>query len=148
MSNKAIVAAFCAVSWIMGVGGAQAQQPTVDSSAVETAFRTWESSFVSRDAATLSRIAAPEFVQVEDGDVDRATAIGMPTRSPDYRIEEVKIESVSAVTNGDSAQLTGVIVVRENFSGRRYTTRKSVSEVWAKRGGAWLLTREELKELK
>jgi hypothetical protein len=50
--------------------------------------------------------------------------------------------------SGDTGQLKAVTLVRETFSGRTYNTRKSVSETWARAGGGWRLTREDLTELK
>ena len=150
MNPKAPLAAFSAAACLAAAAAAAHALPAGgDEMKVETAFRAWEAAFVARDAATLNSIAAPGFVQTEGGqELDRATAIGMPTQSPDYRIEDVRIEEVHVAAAADTARLTGVTVVRETFSGRTYTTRKAVTETWTRHGGAWLLSREELKELK
>jgi len=122
---------------------------TSDAERIESRFHLWEAAFVARDAKTLLEISSPDFVQVEGPDPsNRDVAIGMPTHSPDYRIESVNIESAQVTVSADAGQLKGAMVVRENFSGRIYSTRKSVSETWAKKNGQWLLAREELVEMK
>jgi hypothetical protein len=123
---------------------------TSDVERIESRFHLWEAAFVARNAKALFELSSPDFVQAEDRDppMNRDMAIGMPTRSPDYRIENVNIESAQVTVSGDAAQLKGVMIVRQNFSGHVYNTRKSVSETWARKNGLWFITREELVDMK
>jgi len=122
---------------------------TSDAERIESRFHLWEAAFVARNAQILLEISSPDFVQIQGSDpTERDIAIGMPTKSPDYRIESVNIENAQVTVSADTGQLKGVMLVRENFSGRVYNTRKSVSETWAKKDGRWLLTREELVQVK
>lgn len=122
---------------------------TSDVARIESRFHLWEAAFVARNAKTLLEISSPDFVQVEGASpVERDIAIGMPVNSPDYRIESVNIESAKATVSANAGQLKGVMMVRENFSGRVFNTRKSVSQAWVRKNGQWLLTREELAQVK
>jgi hypothetical protein len=128
---------------------AASEAMTSDAERIESRFHVWEAAFVARSAKTLLEISSPDFVQVEGRDpINRDMAIGMPTHSPDYRIESVNIESAQVTVSADAGQLKGVMMVRQNFSGRVYNTRKAVSENWVRKNGQWLLVREELVEMK
>jgi ketosteroid isomerase-like protein len=120
-----------------------------DGEAVETDVRAWLQAFVDRDGATLDRLTAAEFVQVQDGEkMERAMALGMPLHSPDYRVEAMQVDRVDVAVSGDTARVSAQIVRRDNFSGRVYNTRTKVAQIWKRKGADWQIVRDEEAELK
>src|ERR1043166_4586381 len=85
--------------------GAFSQTNQNDAAAIEKQFRSWQDALVSRDRPKLNEIASPQYSEVVDGDtVERDVAIGMPTTSPDYHVEEVQIERFTVNVSGDEAK--------------------------------------------
>lgn len=123
-------------------GFAQTPTPTLRSAtAVEqTLFRLedeWTRALVRRDAAAFERLLAPRFVYTENDQVmTRAQLIDALTRGADT-VESAANEDMKAYAYGNTAVVTGWLVVKGRGKDGAFNRRYRYTDTWVNRRGQW-----------
>lgn len=99
----------------------------------------WVKALVRRDAATLERIMADDFVSAYplEGD-DKNQFIG-DVVSGDLLVEYLNRENITVRIWGDTAVLTGRDSAKWNYKGREFTGHYKILNVYSHRGDRWQL---------
>jgi uncharacterized protein (TIGR02246 family) len=104
-------------------------------------FRAW----LEQDAATVERLAAPDYVYVAPGGavLDRAAILGI-IRSPTYRLDQgTRTEVTVRALGQDAAVVRHRYQGTGSFEGNSFTDDQQCVMVWEKQAGAWRLVMEQ-----
>ena len=119
---------------------AQTPSPSPSRAAERTLFRLedqWTRALVRRDAAAFDRLLAPRFVYTENDQVmTRAQLIDALTRGADT-VESAANEDMKAYTYGNTAVVTGWLVVKGRGKDGAFDRRYRYTDTWVNRGGRW-----------
>ena len=92
------------------------------------------------DKAELERLLAPDYRLFNSGGQaqDKASFIADST-APGFRMEPFHVEEPLEKVMGDTALLGGVATLKGTDAGKPFTARLRFMDVWAKRGGKWVV---------
>jgi ketosteroid isomerase-like protein len=97
----------------------------------------WTRALVRRDAAAFDRLLAPRFVYTENDQVmTRAQLIDALTRGADT-VDSAANEDMKAYVYGNTAVVTGWLVVRGRGQDGAFNRRYRYTDTWVNRGGRW-----------
>ena len=138
----------------ISVAGSAVAQDT--KAAFDARYGELRAAMQTRDAAAMGKVIAPDFVMVDiQGDehpmsemqdmMAKMPAAADPAQGP-------KTTVLSATVNGSTAlikQQMDVHVVRKGEDGKEMVLDVAIlnDDTWTQRGGTWLLTRSEQKDL-
>lgn len=119
---------------------AQTPRPSPSTGAERTLFRLedeWTRALVRRDAAAFERLLAPRFVYTENDQVmTRAQLIDALTRGADT-VESATNEDMKAYAYGNTAVVTGWLVVKGRGKDGPFNRRYRYTDTWVNRAGRW-----------
>jgi ketosteroid isomerase-like protein len=139
---------WCVLASVTGVASAAAQEPIARSGkepmSAESVERTlfaleeeWTRALVRRDGATFDRLLAPRFVYTENDQVmSREELIRAVVVGPDT-VESAGNEDMRAYVHGNTAIVTGWLVMRGRGAGGRFDRRFRYTDTWQYSGGRW-----------
>lgn len=107
----------------------------VTTSTVTKLENAWASALVRRDRAVFERMLAPKFIYTEDSTtVDRATLLrGIFTDV----VTEAHNDSMEVHAFGNTAVVTGWLVVKGTAKDGPFDRRYRFTDVWMPRSGSW-----------
>jgi hypothetical protein len=107
---------------------------------LEKAAHDYDQAQVKSDKAELERLLAPDYVLHNSGGQvqDKASFIADQV-APGYKLEPFTVEEKVEKVMGDSAILGGVARAKGTSGGEPYDVRLRFIDVWAKRGGRWVV---------
>lgn len=92
------------------------------------------------DRAALERLLAPDYVlHNSQGQVQDKTSFIADQIAPGYKLEPFVVEEKVEKVMGDTAILGGVARAKGTAGGELYDVRLRFIDVWAKRGGRWVV---------
>jgi hypothetical protein len=151
--NLSLCGLFLAVPCATGIGHSyrvfpQAGLQKGDERAVLEAERAWERALMTRDAAALDRLLAPNFVSRNtDGEIrGKRLYIEEVVRSR-YELAFLKKERV-VTRGGDTYSVRGRVLVRVAYGGNSLTARFRYDHRFVRRGGRWVGVGEEVEQIK
>ena len=98
---------------------------------------TWSQSYVLKDSKALERIIDDAFVNVEsDGRV--ITKADLLAEVHKSTVSQVHTESTVVRVHGDTAIVTGVILIKGLDRGKPFTQRERFVDTWLCRNGQWV----------
>ena len=117
------------------------KEPAVTDAQVErTLFaleEDWTRALVRRDGATFDRLLAPRFVYTENDQVmTKEELIRAVVSGPDT-VESAGNEEMRAYVYGNTAVVTGWLVMRGRGSGGPFNRRFRYTDTWLYTGGRW-----------
>ena len=135
-----------ALAATLGATGARAQQGAVTADKPPTAaervlFRLeneWAQGVVKRDPAAVRRLTSTRWVYTDEtGTMNREQGVAAFTTGADTVTSAVN-EQMHATLYGNTAIVTGVLVLRGHESGKSFEHRYRYTDSWMKLGGRWL----------
>lgn len=96
----------------------------------------WAKALVRRDVAYFRRMLAPGFVYTEDAAVMTANDVIKGATGSD-RVEFAGNEGMKVHEFGNTAVVTGILVVRGRGKDGAFNHRYRFTDTWQKRGGRW-----------
>lgn len=97
----------------------------------------WAKAVVARDAATFERLLAPGFIYTENNVVmSRGEVISSMTSGPD-RVQWAANEGMKVHDFGNTAVVTGILILRGTSRGAAFTRRYRYTDTWMLRNGKW-----------
>jgi ketosteroid isomerase-like protein len=99
----------------------------------------WVKAIVRRDAATLDRIMADDFLSAHPLQRDNKAQLLNDLASGDLRVEYLNRENVSVRIWGNTAVLTGRDSAKWFYRGREWSGNYNIIHVYANRDGEWNL---------
>jgi hypothetical protein len=125
----------------LGALPARAQQPASRTRSVteRTLIRLeneWTRGLVQRDTAIFQRLLAPRFVYTEDAQVMSRDEVIRGVVGPD-RVSAASNENMTVYDYGNTAVVTGILVVRGTGRDGPFTRRYRYTDTWHRIGGAW-----------
>jgi ketosteroid isomerase-like protein len=97
----------------------------------------WTKAVVARDVAAFERLLAPGFVYTENNVVmSRSEVISSMTSGPD-RVQWAGNEGMRVHDFGNTAVVTGVLVLRGSSRGATFNRRYRYTDTWMLRNGKW-----------
>lgn len=142
---KGVVVLIAAVTSVAGGQQATVHEllPSASLTAQSTTARTlldledgWAKALVRRDVAYFRRMLAPGFVYTEDAAVMTADEVIKGATGPD-RVEFAGNEGMKVHDFGNTAVVTGILVVRGRGKDGAFNHRYRFTDTWQKRGGRW-----------
>jgi hypothetical protein len=119
---------------------AQAPTPRPATSVERTLFRLedqWTRALVNRDEAGFGRLLAPRFVYTENDQVmTKAQLIDAVVRGSDT-VESATNEDMKAYVYGNTAVVTGWLVVKGRGTNGAFNRRYRYTDTWMFRSGRW-----------
>ena len=113
---------------------------SAQASVERTLFRLedqWTRALVRRDEAAFNRLLAPRFVYTENDQVmTKAQLIDAVVRGSDT-VESAANEDMKAHVYGNTAVVTGWLVVRGRGKDGAFDRRYRYTDTWVYRGGRW-----------
>lgn len=99
----------------------------------------WVKALVRRDAVTLDRIMADDFVFTYPLEGDDKTQFINDVVSGALNVQHLNRENVSVRIWGNTAVLTGLDSVKWSYQGRDFTGKYKILHVYANRDNEWRL---------
>ena len=97
----------------------------------------WAKAAVARDTKTFERLLAPGFIYTEDATLmSRADVISSMTAGPD-RVELAANEDMKVHDFGNTAVVTGILMLRGRSKGAAFNRRYRYTDTWMLRNGRW-----------
>ena len=97
----------------------------------------WARAVVKRDAATLHRMTAPDWVYSdESGVMEREAGIKSFTTGTDT-VRDASNEKMHAIIHDNAAVVIGVLVMKGSGAHGPFTNRYRYTDAWAKLDGRW-----------
>ena len=97
----------------------------------------WARAVVARDVTTFERLLAPGFVYTENNVVmSRGEVISSMTSGPD-RVQWAGNEGMKVHNFGNTAVVTGILVLRGRSKGAAFNRRYRYTDTWMLRNGQW-----------
>jgi ketosteroid isomerase-like protein len=97
----------------------------------------WTRALVRRDSAAFARLLAPRFVYTENDQVmTKAELIHAVVRGSDT-VESASNEDMKAYVYGNTAVVTGWLVVNGRGKDGPFNRRYRYTDTWMNRGGRW-----------
>jgi len=104
------------------------------------AAHEYDAAQVASDRAALERLIAPDYqLHNSQGKVQDKQSFIADQIAPGYKLEPFAIEEKVEKVMGDTAILGGVARARGTSGGEPYDVRLRFIDVWAKRGGRWVV---------
>ena len=104
------------------------------------AAHDYDQAQVKSDRAELERLIADDYqLHNSGGQVQDKASFIADQVAPGYRLEPFVIEEKVEKVMGDTAILGGVAQARGTSGGEPYNVRLRFIDVWAKRGGRWVV---------
>jgi len=104
------------------------------------AAKAYDQAQVRSDKAELERLLADDYVlQNSSGQVQDKQSFIADSVAPGFRIEPFEVEEPVEKVLGDVALLGGVATLKGTDGGKPFTARLRFMDVWAKRGGKWVV---------
>lgn len=97
----------------------------------------WTRALVQRDGATFDRLLAPQFVYTENDQVTTKEELIRAVVSGPDTVESAGNEDMRAYVYGNTAVVTGWLVMRGRGAGGPFTRRFRYTDTWLKRDGRW-----------
>ena len=104
------------------------------------AAKAYDQAQVRSDRAELERLLADDYRLFNSGGQvqDKAAFIADST-APGFHMEPFRVEEPLEEVVGDTALLGGVATLKGADGGKPFTARLRFMDVWAKRGGRWVV---------
>ncbi len=103
--------------------------------------RQWDEAQLANDVATLSRLAADDYMLVNsDSSVQNKESFLADFRVPGFKIDPYELKEKVEKVWGDAAVRAGVLDLGWTLEGRHQARRLRMVYVWAKRDGRWRMT--------
>jgi len=104
------------------------------------AAQAYDHAQVRSDKAELERLLAPDYRLFNSSgqSQDKASFIADST-APGFHIEPFGVDEPLRKVMGDTALLGGVATLKGTDGGKPFTARLRFMDVWAKRGGKWVV---------
>jgi uncharacterized protein (TIGR02246 family) len=114
-------------------------------SEVEQLSQRWYRAWLDKDAATVERLMADDYVYVgPTGQAQNREAILRVIRSPGYRLSKWNPSNVVVRMLGDSAAIVRLRGQDEGeFEGQRFKEDHACLQVWGRVGGEWRVVVEQ-----
>ena len=104
------------------------------------AAHEYDEAQVKSDSAALERLLAPDYqLHNSAGQVQDKASFIADQIAPGYKLEPFVVEEKVEKVMGDTAILGGVAQARGTAGGEPYDVRLRFIDVWAKRGGRWVV---------
>jgi ketosteroid isomerase-like protein len=104
------------------------------------AAHDYDDAQVKSDKAALERLLAPDYVLHNSaGQVQDKASFIADQVAPGYKLEPFVVEEKVEKVMGDAAILGGVARAKGTSGGEPYDVRLRFIDVWAKRGGRWVV---------
>jgi ketosteroid isomerase-like protein len=105
-----------------------------------TAAKAYDLAQMHGDKAELERLLAPDYRLFNSGGQvrDKASFIA-DSVAPGFHMAPFKVEEPLEQVMGDTALLGGVATLSGTDSGKPFKARLRFMDVWAKRGGHWVV---------
>ena len=118
--------------------------PLVAQSPQSTTARTllryeddWAKALVRRDTVYFRQMLAPGFVYTEDAAVMTADEVVQGAGSGPDRVEWAGNEGMKVHDFGNTAVVTGILIVRGRGQSGQFNHRYRFTDTWQKRSGRW-----------
>jgi len=104
------------------------------------AAKAYDQAQMKSDKAALERLLAPDYRLFNSGGEvqDKASFIA-DSVAPDFHMNPFHVEEPLEQVMGDTALLGGVATLSGTSGGRPFTARLRFMDVWARRGGHWVV---------
>jgi ketosteroid isomerase-like protein len=148
--GRVVVRAWCVLVLGLSIAGprdAQAQlarrgkDPAMAATPVErTLFaleEDWTRALVRRDGATFDRLLAPNFVYTENDQVMTKDELIRAVVSGSDTVETAGNEDMRAYVHGNTAVVTGWLVMRGRGASGAFNRRFRYTDTWLNRDGRW-----------
>jgi uncharacterized protein (TIGR02246 family) len=115
------------------------------SSEVHRLAERWFQAWLDKDAATIERLAAEDYVYIgpSGSALDRQAILGV-VRAPSYRLDHgTRTEVVLRALGPDAAVVRHRYQGAGSFEGTSFTDDHRCVMVWEKHAGAWRLVMEQ-----
>ena len=109
-----------------------------DENALYQLERDWAAANPKKDAATLEKILADEFVSHADGQIQNKKQATAAIRNNPAKIESGVNSDMKAMVFGDTAVVRGLYVEKSTTNGKDTSKRVRWTDVFVKRDGRWL----------
>ena len=104
------------------------------------AAKAYDQAQVTSDKAALKRLLADDYrLFNSSGQVQDKAAFIADSTAPGFRMEPFHVEEPLETVMGDTALLGGVATLKGIDAGKPFTARLRFMDVWAKRGGKWVV---------
>jgi ketosteroid isomerase-like protein len=97
----------------------------------------WTRALVRRDGATFDRLLAPQFVYTENDQVMTKEELIRAVVSGSDTVESAGNEDMQAYVHGNTAVVTGWLVMRGRGAGGQFDRRFRYTDTWLHRDGRW-----------
>ena len=97
----------------------------------------WAKALVRRDTVYFRRMLAPGFVYTEDATVMTADEVVRGASSGPDRVEWAGNEGMKVHDFGNTAVVTGILIVRGRGQSGPFNHRYRFTDTWQKRNGRW-----------
>lgn len=97
----------------------------------------WAKALIRRDTVYFRRMLAPGFVYTEDAAVMTADDIIRSAGSGPDRVEWAGNEGMKVHDFGNTAVVTGILIVRGRGKSGPFNNRYRFTDTWQKRNGRW-----------
>jgi len=97
----------------------------------------WAKALVRRDTVYFRRMLAPGFVYTEDAAVMTADEVVRGAASGPDRVEWAGNEGMKVHDFGNTAVVTGILIVRGRGKSGPFNHRYRFTDTWQKRNGQW-----------
>lgn len=129
-----LLASLLAAAALLATGGAALPAD------LAKAAHDYDAAQVASDKAALERLLAPDYVlHNSSGQVQDKASFIADQLAPGYKLEPFTVEEKVEKVMGDAAILGGVARARGTSGGEPYDVRLRFIDVWAKRGGRWVV---------
>src|SRR5690349_3370076 len=119
---------------------AHGQRPARTASATERTLirleNEWTRGLVQRDTALFQRLLAPRFVYTEDAQVMTRDDVIRSVVGTD-RVRAASNEDMTVYDYGNTAVVTGILVVRGTGRGGAFSRRYRYTDTWHRLDGTW-----------
>lgn len=141
MRRITVVVCVAILGGLAGTAGAQSnsQPKTAVARALFKLENDWTVGLVKRDTVLFKRITDPRFVYTEDAAIiPRADLIKGIATNPD-NVTSSHNEDMTVHEFGNTAIVTGILVVNSTGKKGAYTTRYRFTDTWLSSNGKWAL---------
>ena len=134
---KRIAFAVCVVVLVFGVGIlAQTQTANVEQELIKLE-NEWGEAIVKRDAASIDRLMADEFIAIYDGSVFTKAQYLEFVRSMKEEILSFVMDEWQVRVYGDAGVVMARSTTKTRLAGKETTNQLRFTDIWVKRDGRW-----------
>ncbi len=98
----------------------------------------WVDAIVAKDITTLERVFAPTYVDTdEEGHRGNRQQTLAGIKSPDLKLQSIKLRDIHVQSYGDAAVATGTAAQDGSYKGQPVATRVVFTDTFVREGGTW-----------